>query len=676
MSCRNYKGGKLGANPSNCAWVVLLMLEKSYMAGALTIAHSLRRLKTKHDIVCMITEDLLSDSKIILAQLLGNSKNPIFNKVIKVPYIVHKTKPFKSQKQVELYKGWIDHSFTKWNCLSLTQYDKVILIDADMLVIANCDDLFELKPPAACFANPWAYPWLNKNGSELYNPYVCPINIPDLNDKNFIHLSELPHGAQIAQSQINIALHTKSFVGWGTMILLEPDITNFNKLVSMIHKNTIFGEKYDSISGSDEIALAAFYKCRWTHIHQRYLAIPWKKNWVSCDIRAYHFHGRKPWDMNINEWPDLADWWKVANALTIKYPDLKKIIYPEISLLPIDVGLTQLRITNDIRTIVKNALISPQIATSIINTWLIELLNLKDENLKDENLKDENLKDENLKEKNWASIYYNYSKFSKNLANTIQNEIIDNFIDAPNDNQLFISNIVDKITTLIDSRLKQPPRTVNSFQSCSDVSLSYGSYFTIQLYPRLRQIIELYGIKDALELSIRYAAILDNDEVCIPRQCADNLYINYNVRNEAFASPLNSRLFSKDGITYFSIFSDDSKFNSSGNIFHLKENLKGNWIINPPRGIISVMAAKYFIQLIEKSAEPELLLFFLLHKSDRESYNLLSKNKFYIVEHQSHLLETQSGDIIHVKKEYIYIVLGKNTCMGIDFNKISDALNL
>lgn len=335
MKRRAYKGVAAAAHASTrddmkCAWVVLLMAGNAYEPGALVVAQSLRTMKTQHALVCMVTDDVPAETQV---RLRGSAQHPLYDDVIGVPYITQKTRPFKTSRQSEMYSGWIDHSFTKWNCLLLTQYSRVIVVDADVVVMANCDDLFELRPPAACYSNPWAWPCRLHGG--LPNPYLSPpISHGGLPHPNpippFSHVADLPHGTNVKAEQIEMAVNTASFVGWGALVLLAPNIEKHAALLAMIRANMVFGEEYNAISGSDEVSIALLYARAgegWTHIHQRYLAIPWKWDWVSRDIRAYHFHGRKPWVMAPSEWPDLADWWDVADRIIVNHPELHRVFY-------------------------------------------------------------------------------------------------------------------------------------------------------------------------------------------------------------------------------------------------------------------------------------------------------------------------------------------------------------
>ncbi|EDO41547.1 predicted protein, partial [Nematostella vectensis] len=117
------------------AWVTLVMLGDGYAAGALAVAHSLRMVQTKHDLVCMVTPDVTNPTRRHL--------RVVYDDVIEVPYIRQKCRLFLSPDQSRMYNDWIEFSFTKWNCLNLVQYERVMFIDADMVVKVNSDDLFE-----------------------------------------------------------------------------------------------------------------------------------------------------------------------------------------------------------------------------------------------------------------------------------------------------------------------------------------------------------------------------------------------------------------------------------------------------------------------------------------------------------------------------------------------------
>jgi alpha-N-acetylglucosamine transferase len=65
--------------------------------------------------------------------------------------------------------------------LGLSDYEKVIFVDADMIHIASCDDLFDLNAPAATFSRREAEPYVTGTTGKMFangkskgvrNPYI------------------------------------------------------------------------------------------------------------------------------------------------------------------------------------------------------------------------------------------------------------------------------------------------------------------------------------------------------------------------------------------------------------------------------------------------------------------------------------------------------------------------
>jgi len=278
------------------AWVALVMRGDAYVPGALVTAQSLRRVRTRHALVCMVTADVTDGAREDLGRL--------YDCVVEVPYLRGQGGELGTLRQTELYGAWIAVSFTKWNCLGLTDWTKVVFVDADVLFLVNCDDLFDLPPPAACFASPWALPW-SEGG--LPNPYL---------DGG----SPLAHGARVGPGAVRRGLRENGFVASASLVVLGPGAGLMERLRALL----VLPVPSLRGSGADEVALARLFgaeKTAWAHIHPRYLTIPWKRCW--SDVRAFHYQGRKPWDTPPAEWPDLWDWWDVARGLARACPGLR-----------------------------------------------------------------------------------------------------------------------------------------------------------------------------------------------------------------------------------------------------------------------------------------------------------------------------------------------------------------
>lgn len=285
---------------ANYAWCTLVMLNEEYAKGAVVVAQSLRNHGTKYPLICMIDNRLSHETIDFL--------NRYFDKVIVVPTLHTKTIPMRSHKQRMIYSSWINYSFTKGNVYNLTDYDKVIFLDADMLALENIDDLFDLPAPAMCFSSPWAAPYHIRGHP---NPYI-------------IDGKELHHGQEVPKEIIKASLG--SIVGRACMILVKPSITTYNVFKDII-KQQPFGIK-GALSGVDEIAFAMTelkVADRIYHIHQQYSWIVGKPDWLQPGVtpKTYQWYNDKPW--NGGEWPDLVPWWKVANEIIEKDEHAKKL---------------------------------------------------------------------------------------------------------------------------------------------------------------------------------------------------------------------------------------------------------------------------------------------------------------------------------------------------------------
>jgi len=118
------------------AWVTLVTND-NYALGALTLAASLRRVKSTKKMVIMITNTLSKNFK--------NTLEEVFDEVILVNTMDSGDVP----NLTLLERPELGITFTKVWCWTLTQYTKCVFLDADTLVIQNCDELFDREELSA-----------------------------------------------------------------------------------------------------------------------------------------------------------------------------------------------------------------------------------------------------------------------------------------------------------------------------------------------------------------------------------------------------------------------------------------------------------------------------------------------------------------------------------------------
>ncbi|XP_051168804.1 nucleolar and coiled-body phosphoprotein 1 isoform X2 [Leptopilina boulardi] len=118
------------------AWVTLATND-SYSLGALVLAHSLKRAGTQHDLVALITPGVTNVMREKLAA--------VFSLVQEVNIL-----DSKDESNLRLLaRPELGITFTKLHCWRLTQYEKCVFVDADALVIRNCDELFDREELSA-----------------------------------------------------------------------------------------------------------------------------------------------------------------------------------------------------------------------------------------------------------------------------------------------------------------------------------------------------------------------------------------------------------------------------------------------------------------------------------------------------------------------------------------------
>ncbi|XP_035911823.1 serine/threonine-protein kinase par-1 isoform X5 [Anopheles stephensi] len=121
---------------SKYAWVTLATND-SYSLGALVVAHSLKRVHTVHQMAVLITPGV--------SEAMKTKLRAVFNVVEEVNLL-----DSKDEANLALLKRpELGVTFTKLHCWRLTQFEKCVFLDADTLVLRNCDELFDREELSA-----------------------------------------------------------------------------------------------------------------------------------------------------------------------------------------------------------------------------------------------------------------------------------------------------------------------------------------------------------------------------------------------------------------------------------------------------------------------------------------------------------------------------------------------
>jgi glycogenin glucosyltransferase len=115
---------------SNYSFVSILTTDE-YLDGVLVLKYSLESTQTRYPFVLLITPNV---SKKVKEILISHDINFITVQGIEGPRLV---------KEDHL-KRW-NYTYSKLNVFGLTQFDKLVYLDSDMLILQNIDELFD-KP--------------------------------------------------------------------------------------------------------------------------------------------------------------------------------------------------------------------------------------------------------------------------------------------------------------------------------------------------------------------------------------------------------------------------------------------------------------------------------------------------------------------------------------------------
>lgn len=108
----------------------------NYLMGVLALNENLKRFKSKYGLICLINENITEETRNVLKKHNINYKE------------------FKSVKyNVDFECAW-NYTFDKFNVFLLEEYEKVVCLDVDLLILSNLDFLFDYETPAMVIDNP------------------------------------------------------------------------------------------------------------------------------------------------------------------------------------------------------------------------------------------------------------------------------------------------------------------------------------------------------------------------------------------------------------------------------------------------------------------------------------------------------------------------------------------
>jgi len=231
---------------------VTLATNDIYALGALILGHSLLATETKAKLVVMVTDEV--------STIMSNRLRAVYNEIVSIEEIDSKDE----QALALLKRPELGVTFSKIHLWKLTQYEKVVFLDSDVLVLKSMDDLFNYSDFSAAPDSGWP---------DCFNSGVF-VTKPS---------QETFHGLT------NFAQKEGSFDG-GDQGLLNDYFKNWNRIPFLYN-----------------VTPSAFYS--YAPAYKRF----------SDEIKAVHFIGnRKPWHSRIaldNAMQEMFDkWWQIHDT--------------------------------------------------------------------------------------------------------------------------------------------------------------------------------------------------------------------------------------------------------------------------------------------------------------------------------------------------------------------------
>jgi glycogenin glucosyltransferase len=305
----------------DAAFVTLLMLNDSYLPGALMLAHALDKQALTADLVCLISEEVTRPARLALGRL--------FDQVIEVDklHVPHS----RAQK-----RQYLPYVFTKLNALRLGAdgdlgfaYDKVILLDADLLPLRRFGDLPALPAPAGI---------LNEHKTHLMQwdqdgEFTIPQSVQETGRWHWHLLYDpiCPHGHPIPPEITDRVKSDPTNMGInGSLLVMAPSMAEFGDILGDIERPEIRQYLSDAFDWPEMQYLTMRWSGRWTNIDARYSGL---NGYPGLNLLyGTHYAGFKPWYFGrgksmtrYGRYPDFRHWFReFAQMVTIAHPQLRE----------------------------------------------------------------------------------------------------------------------------------------------------------------------------------------------------------------------------------------------------------------------------------------------------------------------------------------------------------------
>ena len=141
---------------------VTLLTDDTYTYGIVLLVETMKKCNTKYPLHVLITEDVSEPSLVILKQL--GLTYSLVNK-IEIPNEIHEYNSSINPKTAGIWR----YCYTKFHVFNQTQFDKIIFLDADIMLLKNIDHLFDCPHMTAALDDEYYNEFLQDTNFKLEN---------------------------------------------------------------------------------------------------------------------------------------------------------------------------------------------------------------------------------------------------------------------------------------------------------------------------------------------------------------------------------------------------------------------------------------------------------------------------------------------------------------------------
>ena len=304
------------------------MFNDSYLPGCLMAAYGLREQHSPSRRVCVVTRDISSHAR--------DALDALYDAVVEVEYIPIPTETGSMRSSVtRTGSARVEEAaLTRFASLRLGRdgdlgcsFEKVVLIDADVLPVRDFELLWTLPAPAGIINERREHMVeIGEDGCLVVRPESRTTSTWIWHD---VYGSICPHGAPIPREITDrVGVDHENFGVNGSLLVLKPSIASYEHFMQWVSTPEI-NDCVRQWRWIDQQAATLYCSGRWTSVDPSFSTL---YGYPSLELaRGLHFAGIKPWswrkkgfERRLRKFPDYRLWGSLYTRMLDVVPELRQ----------------------------------------------------------------------------------------------------------------------------------------------------------------------------------------------------------------------------------------------------------------------------------------------------------------------------------------------------------------